>query len=146
MPADILCWTGRWERAEWASDPLNSEQLPFDDHRLVNHVGLILPATLARHLGLSQLMHRHLDLGRAPSRANTGDKMMTLVTSALAGGDCIDDADVLRTGGTAGAIGCVVKAPSTLGPSCAASVGATSVSWIGWVGSCWQSPPEPATC
>ena len=38
-----------------------------------------------------------------------------LVASALAGGDCIDDADVLRTGGTAGAIGCVVKAPSTLG-------------------------------
>ena len=40
---------------------------------------------------------------------------MTLVASALAGGDCIDDADVLRTGRTAGAIGCVVKAPSTLG-------------------------------
>ena len=36
------------------------------------------------------------------------------MASALAGGDCID-ADVLRTGGTAGAIGCVVKAPSTLG-------------------------------
>ena len=40
---------------------------------------------------------------------------MTLVASALAGGDCIDDVDVLRTGGTAGTIGCVVKAPSTLG-------------------------------
>ena len=40
---------------------------------------------------------------------------MTLVASALAGGDCIDDADVLRAGGTAGVIGCVVKAPSTLG-------------------------------
>ena len=40
---------------------------------------------------------------------------MTLVASALAGGDCIGDADVLRTGGTAGAMGCVVKAPSTLG-------------------------------
>ena len=40
---------------------------------------------------------------------------MTLVASALAGGDCIDDADVLRTGGTACALGCVVKAPSTLG-------------------------------
>ena len=26
---------------------------------------------------------------------------MTLVASAMAGGDCIDDADVLRTGGTA---------------------------------------------
>ena len=37
------------------------------------------------------------------------------MASALAGGDCIDDADVLRTGGTAGVIGCVVKAPSTLG-------------------------------
>ena len=41
--------------------------------------------------------------------------MLTLVASALAGGDCIDDADVLRTGGTADAIGGVVKAPSTLG-------------------------------
>ena len=40
---------------------------------------------------------------------------MTLVASALAGGDCIDDADVLRTGGTACTMGSVVKAPSTLG-------------------------------
>ena len=54
-------------------------------------------------------------VGRAPGRANTGDKMMTLVASALAGGDCIDDADVLRTGGTACTLGSVVKAPSTLG-------------------------------
>ena len=41
--------------------------------------------------------------------------MLTLVASALAGGDCIDDADALRAGGTAGILGCVVKAPSTLG-------------------------------
>ena len=41
--------------------------------------------------------------------------MMTLVASALAGGDCIDDADALRAGGTARVLGCVVKAPSTLG-------------------------------
>ena len=43
--------------------------------------------------------------------------MMTLVASALAGGDCIDDADVLRAGGTA-CTACSVsrlKAPSTLG-------------------------------
>ena len=89
--------------------------IAFDDHRLVNNAGLILPATLALHLGLPQLVDRHLDLGRTPGRANTGDKMMTLVASALAGGDCIDDADVLRTGGTAGVLGCVVKASSTLG-------------------------------
>ena len=66
--------------------------IAFDDHRLVNNAGLILPATLAQHLGLPQLVDRRLDLGDAPGRANTGDKIMTLVASALAGGDCIDDA------------------------------------------------------
>ena len=80
-------------------------QITFDDRRLVANAGLLLPATLARHL----------DLGDAPGRANTSDKMMTLVASALAGGDCIDDADVLRTGGTACTLGGTVKAPSTLG-------------------------------
>ena len=90
-------------------------QIAFDDHRLVANAGLLMPVTLAQRLGLSQLVDRHVDLGHAPGRSNTGDKVMTLVASAPAGGDCIDDADVLRTGGTAGAIGCVVKAPSTLG-------------------------------
>ena len=90
-------------------------QIAFDDHRLAANAGLVLPATLALHLRLPQLVQQRLDLGDAPGRANTGDKLMTLVASALAGGDCIDDADVLRTGGTACATGCVVKAPSTLG-------------------------------
>ena len=90
-------------------------QIAFDDHRLVNNAGLILPATLALHLGLPQLVDRRLDLGDAPGRANTGDKMLTLAASALAGGDCIDDADVLRTGRTARSLGGTVKAPSTLG-------------------------------
>ena len=58
----------------------------FDDHRLVANAGLLLPATLARHLGLRELVDHHLDLGGAPGRANTGDKMLTLVASALAGG------------------------------------------------------------
>ena len=74
-------------------------QITFDDRRLVANAGLLLPATLARHLGLPELVQQRLDLGDAPGRANAGDKMMTLVASALAGGDCIDDADVLRTGG-----------------------------------------------
>ena len=87
----------------------------FDDHRLVANAGLLLPVTLAHHLGLGELVDRHVDLGDAPGRANPGDKLLTLVASALAGGDCIDDADVLRTGRTASAMGCVVKAPSTLG-------------------------------
>ncbi len=90
-------------------------RIAFDDLRLVANAGLILPATLSQHLGLPELVDTHLDLGDAPGRANTGDKMMTLVASALAGGDCIDDADALRSGGTARVLGCALKAPSTLG-------------------------------
>ncbi len=106
---------------------------------MVANAGLLLPATLAQHLGLWELVDHHLDLGSAPGRANTGDKMMTLVASALAGGDCIDDADALRTGGTACTLGGTVKAPSTprfregrlWAPSCAAFAGATSANWTG---------------
>ena len=90
-------------------------QITFDDHRLVANAGLLLPATLAQHLDLPELVRQCLDLGSAPGRANAGDKMMTLVASALAGGDCIVDADALRAGGTAGVLDCRVKAPSTLG-------------------------------
>ena len=88
---------------------------PFDDDRLVADAGLLLPATLAQHLGLQELADSCVDLGDAPGRANAGDKLLTLVASALAGGECIDDAAALRAGGTASVLGCTVKAPSTLG-------------------------------
>ncbi len=94
---------------------LDRIQIAFDDHRLVNNAGLLLPATLALNLGLRQLVEQHVDLGDAPGRANTGDKIMTLIASALAGGDCIDDADALRSSSTGRVLGCVIKAPSTLG-------------------------------
>ena len=58
-------------------------QFAFDDHRLVANAGLLLPVTLAQHLGLRELVDNHVDLGDAPGRANTGDKMLTLVASAL---------------------------------------------------------------
>ena len=114
-------------------------RIAFDDHRLVANAGLILPSTLSLRLGLPQLVDRHLDLGHATGRANTGDKMMTLVASALAGGDCINDADVLRAGGTARVLGFTAKAPSTprfregrlWAPSCAVSGGARSANWTG---------------
>ena len=110
-------------------------QVSFDAHRLVANAGLLLPVTLAQHLGLRELVDNHVDLGAAPGRVNTGDKIVTLVASAMAGGDCIDDADASRTGRTARVLGCVIKAPSTprfregrlWGRSCAASGGATSV-------------------
>ena len=74
-----------------------------------------MPASLALRLGLNELVDRHVDLGDAPGRANPGDKLLTLVASALAGADCIDDADALRAGSTGRVLGCTVKAPSTLG-------------------------------
>ena len=77
--------------------------------------GLLLPVTLARHLGLGELVDRRIDLGRAPGRGNVRDKVLTLVASALAGGDCIDAADALSAGGTDRVLGCTVKAPSTRG-------------------------------
>ena len=110
-------------------------RIVFDDHRLVANAGLLLPATLARHLGLRELVDHHLDLGGAPGRANTGDKLMTLVASAMAGGDCIDAADVLRTGGTACTLGTFLR----------------SFRWghLDRVGSCWPGPgplgPDPAS-
>ena len=96
------------------SDP-DRIDIAFDDDRLVDHAGLLLPATLAQHLGLQELADSCVDLGDAPGRANAGDKLLTLVASALAGGDCIADADAVRAGGAGRVLGCTVKAPSTLG-------------------------------
>ena len=77
----------------------------FDGTQLVADAGLLLPATLARHLGLRRFGRRALDLGAGPGRANAGDKVLTLVMSALAGGDCIDDANALQAGGTEQVLG-----------------------------------------
>ena len=87
----------------------------FDDHRLVSNAGLLLPVTLAHHLGLGELVDRHVDLGDVAGRANAGDKFLTLVGSASAGGDCIDDDGAPRAGGPDRVLGGVIKEPSTLG-------------------------------
>jgi hypothetical protein len=98
-----------------SSHTLDRLDTAFDDDRLVADAGLLLPATLAQHLGLRELVDEHLDLGARPGHANRGDKLLTLVMSALAGGDCIDDAGALGAGGTARILGFTVKAASTLG-------------------------------
>ena len=128
----------------------------FDDHRLVANAGLLLQVTLARQLGLGEPVDRHVDLGDAAGRANAGDKMLTLVASALAGGDCIDD-DALRAGRTGRVLGWVVKVPSTL------RTFLRSFRWgharqldrvsrevmalaSGAITRSWPSPGAPATC
>ena len=48
-------------------------QITFDDRRLVANAGLLLPVTLAQHLGLRELVDHHLDLGwRMPCRVEGG--------------------------------------------------------------------------
>ncbi len=104
----------------------------FDDHRLVANAGLLLPVTLAHHLGLGELVDRHVDLGDAPGRANAGDKLLTLVASALAGGDCIDETTPMRCA-LAGLLLLAVwsRCHPRWGPSCGVSGGATCGSRIG---------------
>jgi hypothetical protein len=98
-----------------SSHSLDRLETAFDDDRLVADAGLLMPATLAHHLGLKALVDVHVHLGAAAGAANAGDKVLTLVASALAGGDCIDDANAMRAGGTGRILGFSVKAPSTLG-------------------------------
>jgi len=97
------------------SHSLDRISVTFDDERAVASAGLIQSATLAQHLGLGELFDEYVDLGGAPGHANVGLKAMTLVQSLLAGGDCIDDADAMRSASTERVLGHGVRAPSTLG-------------------------------
>jgi Transposase DDE domain group 1 len=87
----------------------------FDDDHAVANAGLLLPATLAQRLGIEQEVDQLVDLGGRPGAHRPGRKVLTLVHAILAGADCIDDADVLRTGSTAEVLGHQVMAPSTIG-------------------------------
>jgi len=98
-----------------SSHSLERLSVAFSDDHAVAQAGLLLPATLAKKLGLKELFDQEVDLGEAPGRAHVGVKALTLIYSALAGGDCIDDANLLRAGATPVVLGQAVKASSTLG-------------------------------
>jgi hypothetical protein len=57
-----------------SSHTVDRVETAFDDDRLVADAGLLLPATLAQHLGLRELVEQHLNLGDKPGQANRGDK------------------------------------------------------------------------
>ncbi|MDP9341379.1 MAG: IS1380 family transposase [Actinomycetota bacterium] len=90
-------------------------EITFDDDHAVANAGLVLTATLGARLGLEALVDETVDLGQRPGAARPGRKVMTLVQSMVAGGDSIDDADVLRSGATEQVLAHRVMAPSTLG-------------------------------
>jgi hypothetical protein len=98
-----------------SSHTLDQLDTCFDDPHAIANAGLLLPATLAERLGIEQTADQLIDLGERPGAAHPGRKLLTLVHSMVAGGDCIDDADVLRCGQTATVLGHRVMAPSTLG-------------------------------
>jgi Transposase DDE domain group 1 len=94
---------------------LDRMDVVFDDTNAVANGGLCLPLTLADHLGLRELIDESVDLGAAAGHANVGLKAIGLIASALAGGDSIADADILRSGRSEVVIGQWMPAPSTLG-------------------------------
>ena len=71
--------------------------------------------TLSERLGLETVVDERVDLSRRPGYFRPGRKVATLVYAMVARADCIDDADVLRSGATGAVLPHGVMAPSTLG-------------------------------
>ncbi len=107
--------TTNGSRRKGGQGELDRLAVSFDDERAVANAGLLLASTLAAQLGIEQVVDEMLDLGARAGAARPGRKLLTLVHSALVGGDSIDDADVLRCGETERVLAQRVMAPSTLG-------------------------------
>ena len=105
-----------------SSHTLDQLDTRFDDTPAIANAGLLLAATLAQRLGIEQTADALIDLGERAGAAHPGRKLLTLVHTRIAGGDGIDDADLLRCGATSQVLGHRVMAPSTWGPSCAPSL------------------------
>jgi len=89
----------------------------FDDDNLVSLAGLVPVMTLAEQTGLSGLLADKvcIDAPRIRSgAANPAPKLTTLVAGMCVGADCIDDVDLVRSGGMKTVFGGVF-APSTIG-------------------------------
>jgi hypothetical protein len=95
-----------------ASHNLARVSVTFDDDSLLPSGGLAVAGLLAQRLGVADLVDQHVRLSEAA--ANAGAKALTVIGSALAGGDCIDDVAVLRAGATPRLFD-GVRAPSTVG-------------------------------
>ena len=98
-----------------SSHTLDQLDIRFDDTHAVANAGLLLPATLAERLGIEQAADALIDLGGRAGAYRPGRKLLTLVHTMIAGGDCIDDADLLRCGATSQVLGHRVMASSTIG-------------------------------
>jgi hypothetical protein len=89
----------------------------FDDEHLVSSAGLAPVMALAEQAGLSALLAERVKLGTtrvASAGVNPAGKVTSIIAGMAAGADCIDDLDVVRSGGMPRLFG-GVYAPATLG-------------------------------
>jgi hypothetical protein len=93
-----------------SSHVLDPIRVTFDDDRAVADAGLLLTGTLIGRLGLEGLIDGTVTRGYRPGR-----KTLTVVSTLLAGGDCIDDVGLLHAGATASVVGHGTVAASTVG-------------------------------
>ena len=94
-----------------------SSSAVFDDQNLVSCAGLIPVMTLAEQTGLVRLLDEKVRITASRIKsgaANPAPKLATLIAGMSAGADCIDDIDVLRSGGMKTLFD-GVYAPSTVG-------------------------------
>jgi hypothetical protein len=98
-----------------ASHNLAVVAVNFDEDHLVPNAGLVAPGLLAQRLGVPALVQGRVRLDKdRPGAANSGAKATTVLGAMLAGGDSIDDVDVLRAG-AAPVLFDDIRAPSTIG-------------------------------
>lgn len=89
----------------------------FDDDNLVSCAGLVPVMELAEQAGLSELIEAKVSIkvSRVKSAgANPAAKITSIVAGLAAGADCIDDLQVIRSGGMP-RLFAQVYAPATLG-------------------------------
>ena len=86
----------------------------FDDGSLVADGGLLLAGTVMSRLGLEALIDDTVRLGGSAG-AGAGRKVLTVASSMLVGGRCIDGTDRLRSGASGAVLPFEVVAPSTAG-------------------------------
>lgn len=94
------------------SHDIDRVAVSFDDGNAVADAGLLLTGTLIGRLGLERTTDQMCSVGFRPGR-----KLATLVSSLVAGGNCIDDIDALRAGATGSVPGHDSVAATTVGDS-----------------------------
>ena len=100
-----------------SSHRFSTESAVFDERNLVSAGGLVPVLELAEQSGLSRLIGEHVELPStrvASGAVNPAGKLTTIIAGMMCGADSIDDANLLRAGGTPRVFD-EVYAPSTVG-------------------------------